>query len=126
MAWGKNMENLNQLNIGSDLEHIETLTSSVTTSWGVEWSEELIARDIMQNFFDANRNQLSDIKVNIEGSYVSIIAPTVFDLMRLACPRWLKKRMRKNLKAAARSKINSTRAKKALQILVFNKKKQKT
>ena len=90
MAWGKNMENLNQLNIGSDLVHIETLTSSVTTSWGVEWSEELIARDIMQNFFDANRNQLSDIKVNIEGSYVSIIAPTVFNLMRLACPRWLK------------------------------------
>jgi hypothetical protein len=52
---------LNQLNIGGNLEYQETLTSSVTTSWGVEWDEELIARDIMQNFFDANRDRLSDI-----------------------------------------------------------------
>ncbi len=42
------------------------------------------------------------------------------------CPRWLRKRIRKNLKAAARNKVNPVRAKKALQILVFNKKKQKT
>jgi len=41
-------------------------------------------------------------------------------------PRWLQKRMLKNLQAAACNKVNPVRAKKALQILVFNKRKQKT
>ena len=83
MDWQKSQEKLNQLNIGGSLEYQETLTSSVTTSWGVEWDEELIARDIMQNFFDANRDRLSDIDINIEGSQVTITAPTQFNLMRL-------------------------------------------
>jgi len=83
MDWQENLEKLNQLNIGSSLEYQETLMSSVTTSWGVEWDEELIARDIMQNFFDANQDRLSDIDINIEGSQVTITAPTPFNLKRL-------------------------------------------
>ena len=83
MDWEKNQEKLNQLNISGNLEYQETLTSSVTTSWGVEWDEEFIARDIMQNFFDANRDRLADIDINIEGSQVTISAPTQFSLMRL-------------------------------------------
>ena len=79
----KNMMNLEQLNIGSNLEYQETLTSSVTTSWGVKWNEELIARDVMQNFFDANQNCLSNVEIDINGPQIVITAPTPFNLMRL-------------------------------------------
>jgi len=60
-----------------------TETSSVTTSWGVNWSEPLIARDIMQNFYDANRNCVGDIGVMVEGQDVVISAPTGYNLQRL-------------------------------------------
>ena len=41
----------------------------------------------------------------------------------VACPRWLQRQMRKNLKAASRNKINPVRAEKASQILKFHKRK---
>ena len=37
-----------------EAEYVNSTTSSVTLSWGVEWSPDYIARDIIQNFRDAN------------------------------------------------------------------------
>lgn len=63
--------------------HLDSLTSSVTTSWGVDWNEIYIARDLMQNFFDANREQLSKIQVLVEGTKVTLSGPSKFELARL-------------------------------------------
>ena len=60
-----------------------TLTSAVTTAWGVDWNEEYIARDLMQNFFDANRQQLTAVSVREVGGGVIISAPAAFQLERL-------------------------------------------
>ena len=65
------------------LKYLETLTSAVTTAWGVDWDEDYIARDIMQNFFDANRGSLREVKVKVDGSDVTISAPSPFNLERL-------------------------------------------
>jgi len=83
MNWEKSLEILKQLNIGSDVKHVQTMTSSVTTAWGVNWDEVLIARDLMQNFFDANRSRLQDVTVSAEGTQVTISAPAGFNLARL-------------------------------------------
>lgn len=83
MMWQKSFSRLKELNIGNNIEYEKSLTSAVTTSWGVEWDEDMIARDIMQNFFDANKDRLSEVNVNVDGSLVTITAPTSFDLMRL-------------------------------------------
>src|SRR5438132_1140411 len=58
-------------------------TSSVTTAWGVNWREELIARDLMQNFYDANHDCLTQVAVTVEGAEVTITAPTSYNLERL-------------------------------------------
>lgn len=62
---------------------VHTLKSAVTTAWGVAWSEELIARDLMQNFFDANRERLGEVRIRPDGRTVIIEAPTEFNLQRL-------------------------------------------
>jgi hypothetical protein len=68
---------------GMRLTHSKTLTSAVTTPWGVDWDDVLIARDIMQNFFDANRACLAGISVKVDGEDVAITAPAPFNLERL-------------------------------------------
>lgn len=60
-----------------------TERSAVTSAWGVDWSEELIARDLMQNFFDANRKQLEKIVVTARDRHVRVSAPAGFDLRHL-------------------------------------------
>jgi hypothetical protein len=65
------------------MEHEKTLTSAVTTAWGVHWNEDNIARDLMQNFYDANRDNLSEVKVKVQGSDVAISGPSAFNLDRL-------------------------------------------
>jgi hypothetical protein len=65
------------------LKYVKTLTSAVTTSWGVSWDEVYIARDLMQNFFDANRDRLHDVHVEVAGSDVHVSAPAPFNLDRL-------------------------------------------
>lgn len=70
-----------ELSIGAT--HKEALTSSVTTSWGVDWNPDYIARDLIQNFFDANRGQVEEIKVTQGKSSVRINAPAEYDLKRL-------------------------------------------
>lgn len=77
------LHNLKVAAIGNDLSFVHSRTSSVTTSWGVDWDEEFIARDLMQNFFDANRHCLAEVKVEVTGHTVSISAPVPMELARL-------------------------------------------
>ena len=74
---------LDKLGLGKNVKHVRTERSSVTTAWGVEWNEELIARDIMQNFFDANRSKLNEVQVTAKNSVVTISAPESCNLERL-------------------------------------------
>jgi hypothetical protein len=39
-------EILGRLGVGRNLTHVKTLTSAVTTAWGVNWDEVYIARDV--------------------------------------------------------------------------------
>lgn len=68
---------------GDAPRHQRTEVSSVTTAWGVNWDEEFIARDILQNFFDANRNQVAEVAVGVDGRDVSITGPAAFRLEEL-------------------------------------------
>jgi hypothetical protein len=72
-----------QWGISVELEQPRTLTSAVTTAWGVNWNEDYIARDLMQNFFDANRSQLEEVLVTVEGNDLAVTAPSPFNLERL-------------------------------------------
>jgi hypothetical protein len=74
---------LNRLRAGKSLTHVKTLTSAVTTAWGVNWDEVYIARDLMQNVFDANRECLYAVRVEQQGADVRISAPSPFNLERL-------------------------------------------
>ena len=62
---------------------IETHNSSVTTAWGVNWSEDYIARDILQNFRDANKEDINSIKVNVKKDDVTVHGEALFNLRRL-------------------------------------------
>lgn len=55
----------------------------MTTAWGVDWDETYIARDIMQNFFDANRTRLAEVDIKAIVKDVAIRAPAPFSLERL-------------------------------------------
>lgn len=74
---------LNRLDIPGTVQPVRTLTSAVTTAWGVDWDEVYIARDLMQNFFDANREAIEKILVRKNGPDVLITAPAPFNLDRL-------------------------------------------
>lgn len=76
-------EALCKWSINARLQHVRTLTSAVTTAWGVNWDEVYIARDLMQNFFDANRDHLDQVLVKTHGYDVAVTAPTPFHLERL-------------------------------------------
>jgi hypothetical protein len=74
---------LAQAGLNLQLTAREVLTSSVTTAWGVAWSEAMIARDLMQNFFDANRGALDQVRTGTWSGGVQIGAPAPFALDRL-------------------------------------------
>jgi hypothetical protein len=58
--------------------------SNVTTSWGVEWDEQYIARDILQNFYDANKDEVDKINISIEKrNNIVISAPAEFNIQQL-------------------------------------------
>lgn len=63
--------------------HRSTDQSAVTSAWGVDWSEELIARDLMQNFFDANRKALEKVIVTADDRHIKVSAPAQFGLRHL-------------------------------------------
>jgi len=62
---------------------VRTAESAVTTQWGVRWNEVQIARDVLQNFYDANRDDLQAVAVTLHEPDVRITAPAGFDLERL-------------------------------------------
>ncbi len=68
---------------GTTCTFIRTAESSVTTAWGVHWNEMQIARDVLQNFYDANKDQLDKVEVTKDHSDVRIAAPAQFKLERL-------------------------------------------
>src|SRR5262249_3953892 len=57
---------------GAAYEFVRTAPSAVTTAWGVKWNEMQIARDVLQNFYDANREHLEDVRVNLNERDVRI------------------------------------------------------
>ena len=86
-TWEINVRKTLNMKRTQRMEHEKTLTSAVTTAWGVYWNEDSIARDLIQNFFDANRSNLSEVKVEVlageKGSDVTISAPSAYNLQRL-------------------------------------------
>jgi hypothetical protein len=82
-ATQRSFQLLQDLCVGGRITHERTLTSSVTTDWKVHWNEEFIARDVLQNFYDANRDKVASIHVIADASRVTITAPTGYNLERL-------------------------------------------
>ena len=83
MEFQNSLQLLRSLQIGGHIRHEKTLTSSVTTDWQVHWNEDFIARDLLQNFYDANRDNVAGIRVLVDGSRVTIAAPQGYNLERL-------------------------------------------
>jgi len=83
MEFQQSLQLLRYLPIGGQIHHEKTLTSSVTTDWRVHWDEDFIARDLLQNFYDANRDQVESIRVSVDGLRATISAPTGYNLERL-------------------------------------------
>tara|TARA_B110000858_G_C17801527_1_gene475582 strand:- start:1238 stop:2896 length:1659 start_codon:yes stop_codon:yes gene_type:complete len=65
------------------VDFVRSITSSVTTKWGVQWDEELIARDIIQNFRDANLDNINEVEIKINKDLVCVKAVNEFDLREL-------------------------------------------
>ena len=76
-------ENLLSIPGVREIKFKNKITSSVTTSWGVNWNAENIARDILQNFRDANKKFIHKIKSEANGNLISVTAPNTFDLRAL-------------------------------------------
>ena len=83
MEFQNSLQLLRTMDIGGHIRHEKTLTSSVTTDWQVHWNEDFIARDLLQNFYDANRDNVAGIRVLVDGSRVTIAAPKGYNLERL-------------------------------------------
>jgi hypothetical protein len=80
MSWEQSIAVLERLGLAKDLRHTTSKTSSVTTGWGVDWDDGLIARDMMQNFYDANRERLPEVTVTVNNGTVEVSAPARFNL----------------------------------------------
>lgn len=78
----ESLEALARVGIGG-VDFEETLLSQVTTQWGVDWDSWHIARDLLQNFYDANKDRVSDIAITRQGRTVCVDAPEPFDLKHL-------------------------------------------
>ena len=50
----------------------KSIESSVTTSWGVNWDADFIARDILQNFRDSNLSEIEKVVVNTKNDKTNI------------------------------------------------------
>jgi hypothetical protein len=83
VSWQQSLERLQELVPGHSFQHQKTERNAVTTAWGVDWDEVLIARDLIQNFFDANRHDVARIRIESSGRTATVAAPTPFNLERL-------------------------------------------
>lgn len=63
------------------------IDTKVTETWGVEWDEMETARDFLQNFYDANKdenNNVDNIKIDIlSNNIVNVYGPVIFDYQEL-------------------------------------------
>ena len=50
----------------------KSIESSVTTSWGVNWDADFIARDILQNFRDSNLSEIEKVVVNTKNDKILV------------------------------------------------------
>ena len=67
---------------------VKTMDSSFTTSWGGPegWSEDYIARDILQNFYDQKNISnlgIDSIKISTKDDKIIVTSPCTFDLRKL-------------------------------------------
>ena len=67
----------------SDFRYVRSQESSVTTAWGVDWSDSMIARDLLQNFYDSHLSNIEGIKVTAKGSSATVTGCVSFDLNKL-------------------------------------------
>ena len=67
----------------TEAKYIKTVESSVTTSWGVNWGHDYIARDILQNFRDANLNDIDKIDIKVHDDQILVSAKNSFDIRKL-------------------------------------------
>jgi hypothetical protein len=79
----KSLALLEDLGLAAGVTYQGSTTSAVTTSWGVRWDEENIARDLLQNFFDANRDRLDAVTIDAATAVVRVGGPTDHDLAQL-------------------------------------------
>ena len=60
-----------------EAEHIKSVPSAITTSWSEEiWTEDMIARDALQNHFDGckeNNLPIHVLDINIPGNLKQLI-----------------------------------------------------
>jgi hypothetical protein len=61
----------------------KSIESSVTTSWGVNWDADFIARDILQNFRDSNQSEIEKVIVNTKNDRILVEGNNCFDLRKL-------------------------------------------
>ncbi len=66
-----------------ECQFVDSQISSVSTKWGVTWSEFAIVRDYLQNFYDSHRDNINSINIKIENDLISVKAPREFDLREL-------------------------------------------
>ena len=87
MTNNKNIEKFKNLLLDvpgvTQAEYIKTIQSSVTTSWGVAWNADYVARDVLQNFRDANRTEIDQIKIETKNDRIVVSAKSTFDLRKL-------------------------------------------
>ena len=76
-----------ELNEVTEVEHIKSITSSVTTSWGEEiWDHEKISRDILQNARDgivSAKMDIDQIKISTDNDLIKVYAPNEYSLEKL-------------------------------------------
>ena len=68
-------------------EHIKSMESAATNQWGeVIWSEEMIARDALQNFVDGcveSKIDVNKIKISTDNDQIKVYAPNEYELEKL-------------------------------------------
>ena len=68
-------------------EHIKSVGSAATNQWGeVIWSEEMIARDSLQNFVDGAveaKIDVNKIKISTDNDQIRVHAPNEYELEKL-------------------------------------------
>ena len=71
----------------SKASYVKYMESAVTNSWGSEpWSEEMISRDILQNFRDScveAKIKIDKIKISFDNDIITVFSPTFFSLKKL-------------------------------------------